>query len=315
MINMSYGSPSRCIAEEQQIQRAVKAGAIPVAASGNEFDAGQPARVPGEPAARADGRRDRARRQADVLLQRERRRRPRARRASGSSPPCPVALRPRRQRRRLRRASPARRSRRRWSSAAVAWVRAARPELTPFQAAQVVRLGARDVGEPGYENATGFGVLSLPGALARQPPADDPLEPNDDIRYVNGRAFGDAGAAALQRPAAARSPRRPTSPRTRSTSTASRSAPGASCACALVPSVGDPDLFVFGGKARSVRATRSIAALDPRGRQQDRRGHGAQPRPQDDDVLRRRRLPAAASASSCSTRATRCAPAEPRGAR
>ena len=31
-------------------------------------------------------------------------------------------------------------------AAAVAWVRAARPELTPFQAAQVVRLGARDVG-------------------------------------------------------------------------------------------------------------------------------------------------------------------------
>ena len=34
-------------------------------------------------------------------------------------------------------------------SAAVAWVRAARPDLTADQAAQVVRLGARDVGEPG----------------------------------------------------------------------------------------------------------------------------------------------------------------------
>ena len=53
-------------------------------------------------------------------------------------------------------------------AAAIAWVRAARPELTPFQAGQVVRLGARDVGEPGYENATGFGVLNMPGrAVAR----------------------------------------------------------------------------------------------------------------------------------------------------
>ena len=38
---------------------------------------GQPARVPGEPAARDHGQRDRARRQADLLLERERRGRPR----------------------------------------------------------------------------------------------------------------------------------------------------------------------------------------------------------------------------------------------
>ena len=105
-------------------------------------------------------------------------------------------------------------------AAAVAWVRAARPELTPFQAGQVVRLGARDVGAPGYENATGFGVLNMPGALSLAAPADDPLEPNDDIRYVNGRAFRDRVAAALHRPGRRRSPRRPTSPRIRSTSTA-----------------------------------------------------------------------------------------------
>src|SRR5829696_5577672 len=45
-INMSYGSPSKCIAEEQQIQRAVKLGAVPVAASGNEFDQGNPLEFP-----------------------------------------------------------------------------------------------------------------------------------------------------------------------------------------------------------------------------------------------------------------------------
>ncbi len=45
VINMSYGSPAKCIAEEQQILRAVQAGAVPVAAAGNEFQQRQPARV------------------------------------------------------------------------------------------------------------------------------------------------------------------------------------------------------------------------------------------------------------------------------
>ncbi len=53
-----------------------------------------------------------------------------------------------------------------------------------------MRRGARDIGARGYENSTGFGALSLPGALAKRPPADDPLEPNDDVRHVDGRAFG-----------------------------------------------------------------------------------------------------------------------------
>ena len=46
VINMSYGSPSKCIAEEQQILRAVKAGAVPVAAAGNEFQSGNPLEYP-----------------------------------------------------------------------------------------------------------------------------------------------------------------------------------------------------------------------------------------------------------------------------
>ena len=58
-----------------------------------------------------------------------------------------------------------------------------------------MRLGARDIGDEGYENATGFGALSLPGALARRAPANDPREPNDDIRYVDGRTFGSPARA------------------------------------------------------------------------------------------------------------------------
>jgi hypothetical protein len=144
-------------------------------------------------------------------------------------------------------------------AAAVAWVRAARPELTPYQAAQVVRVGARDVGRRGYEDATGFGVLNLPGALARRPPAEDPQEPNDDIRYVNGRAFRGATSALFRgRPA-------------RVSATADyaedpvdvyrlKLRPGRRVRLKLNPSVGDPDLFVFGPKARSVRSSRSLAS-------------------------------------------------------
>jgi len=77
-------------------------------------------------------------------------------------------------------------------SGAVAWIRAARPDLSPDQAAQVVRLSARDLGRKGFDNATGFGLLNVGNALAKKPPPRDPLEPNDDMVWVDGRAFGRA---------------------------------------------------------------------------------------------------------------------------
>jgi subtilisin family serine protease len=248
---MSYGSPSRCIAEERQIQRAVKAGAIPVAAAGNEFQEGNPAEFPAslshvitvtatDPLDKPTGFSnesaavDLAAPGIGILTavpgQFDNDGTPDGYLAvSGTSFSAPMV------------------------SAAVAWIRAARPELTPFQAAQAVRLGARDVGAPGYENATGFGVLSLPIALAFQPPADDPLEPNDDIRYVNGRAFRDiASPISNGRPGsvsavadAAEDPIDVYRVKVRA---------GRKMRITLKPSVGDPDLFVFGAKARSVSA-------------------------------------------------------------
>jgi hypothetical protein len=75
-------------------------------------------------------------------------------------------------------------------AAAVAWVRAARPTLTGDQINQAVRLSASDVGQPGWEPDTGFGLLSVGNALQIAPPPPDPGEPNDDIVWVDGRAFG-----------------------------------------------------------------------------------------------------------------------------
>jgi hypothetical protein len=85
-------------------------------------------------------------------------------------------------------------------SAAMAWIRQARPDLTPDQAVQAIRLSAHDVGRKGWDALTGFGVLNVGAALAL--PADkipihDPLEPNDNLVWVDGRAFGGKPADAI----------------------------------------------------------------------------------------------------------------------
>jgi hypothetical protein len=188
VINMSYGSATLCRAEYRGLQRAVRAGIVPVAAAGNEFGSGNPLEfpaslphvltvgavnasltssafsnrnaaldlsAPGEsimtavpPALDDDGTQDGYER------------------LSGTSFSAPMV------------------------SAAVAWIRAARPDLSPDQAAQAVRLGAHDIGAKGYDNDTGFGLLDVGSALNKTPPPPDPLEPNDDMTFVNGRSFG-----------------------------------------------------------------------------------------------------------------------------
>lgn len=74
-------------------------------------------------------------------------------------------------------------------AAAAAWIEEARPTLAADQVAQVVRRSARDVGPKGWDQNTGFGVLDIGRALAYRAPAHDPTEPNDNIVWVNGRAF------------------------------------------------------------------------------------------------------------------------------
>ena len=141
---MSYGSPSRCAAEWVQIYFAVAKGIIPVAAAGNEFESGNPLEFPASlphvvtVAATTRGRQER------LLLQRQRRDRPVSAPGVGILTAVPPALdgdgaqdgyeplagtsfsAP-------------------MVSAAMAWVRAARPELTADRVVQAVRLTARDV--------------------------------------------------------------------------------------------------------------------------------------------------------------------------
>jgi hypothetical protein len=190
VINMSYSSPSRCAAEWVQIYYAVAKGIIPVAAAGNEFESGNPLEFPASlphvvtvAATTADDKSayfsnvndaiDLSAPGEGILAAV-----PRAfdgdapdgyEALSGTSFSAPMV------------------------SAAMAWVRAARPELTPDRVVQAVRLTARDVLEKGWDALTGFGVLDVGAALevpASRLPIQDPLEPNDNLVWVNGRAFG-----------------------------------------------------------------------------------------------------------------------------
>jgi len=190
VLNMSYGSPSRCASEWVQIYFAVAKGIIPVAAAGNEFEQGNPLEFPAslphvvtvaattqqDKSAQFSNANDAVDLSApgvDILTAvpptLDGDGAPDGYEAlSGTSFSAPMV------------------------SAAIAWVRAARTDLTPDRVVQAVRLGARDVEKPGWDSLTGFGVLNVANSLNLPDdklPIADPLEPNDNIVWVDGKAF------------------------------------------------------------------------------------------------------------------------------
>jgi hypothetical protein len=186
-INMSYGADAPCYTEYVALQFAVALGIVPVAAAGNEFAEGNPAEFPASlphvmtvaavgpdrkvsSFSNANAAIDLAAPGVQIMtavppaldedgvqdgyeVQ------------SGTSFAAPIV------------------------AAAVAWVRAARPDLTADQVSQAVRLSAVDLAPAGWDSDTGFGLLSLAGALAMKSPPRDPGEPNDDIRWTDGTMF------------------------------------------------------------------------------------------------------------------------------
>jgi subtilisin family serine protease len=62
---------------------------------------------------------------------------------------------------------------------AAAWIWTVRPELDASQVAEILRRSARDVGAPGFDSATGYGVLDVAAALSTPTPQADRAEPND----------------------------------------------------------------------------------------------------------------------------------------
>jgi Subtilase family len=76
------------------------------------------------------------------------------------------------------------------ASAAV-WTR--RPTLKNTQLFDLMRWTARDVGPPGWDPDTGFGVLNIPAATSSKAPAVDPQEPNEDIFLVKPKGLFRSG--------------------------------------------------------------------------------------------------------------------------
>ncbi len=76
---------------------------------------------------------------------------------------------------------------------ATAWIWTMRPQLDVTQIQDVMRDSARDVTPKGWDADTGFGILSLPRALAQKARLKDPQEPNDDVNLVRPHAVTASG--------------------------------------------------------------------------------------------------------------------------
>jgi hypothetical protein len=72
-----------------------------------------------------------------------------------------------------------------------------RPTLTVGQLAGVLRESATNLGPPGFDNASGYGLVNIPAALVAPAPPIDPEEPNDDIEQVKPLQLFHLGQPAL----------------------------------------------------------------------------------------------------------------------
>src|SRR4051794_27968118 len=187
VINLSFGSSSQCATLFRVVEAAYGSGALVVAAAGNEAERGN---APSYPAAwphvlsvaalnEALAPASFSSRNAAVDIS-----------APGQNVPLdtPVALDPDGTPDGVRIdsgtsfASPI-------VAGAAAWVWSSRANLSNGQVADVLRESAQDVAAPGYDPQTGFGLVNIPKALGARTPLNDPLEPNDDISFVDGTAF------------------------------------------------------------------------------------------------------------------------------
>jgi subtilisin family serine protease len=190
VLNMSYGAAQECFAESAELQRATGAGVLLVAAAGNEFAEGNPLEYPASlphvvtvAAVDLEGQTSyfsNANAAVDVAAPGE---------SVGTA--VPVAHDPDGDGNGYALldgtsfAAPI-------VAGVGAWVAARRPNLTVDQLAQVVKLSALDLDRDGWDPNTGYGLVQVGRALRWNAPRNDPLEPNEDIFWVNGQIFRNA---------------------------------------------------------------------------------------------------------------------------
>lgn len=85
-------------------------------------------------------------------------------------------------------------------SGAAAWVWTRRPDLDNTQLFEIMRRSAVDIGDPGFDNAAGYGLLSLPAALSFAAPARDPQEPNEQPDQIEAQRLFPRASPPLTRP-------------------------------------------------------------------------------------------------------------------
>ena len=84
-------------------------------------------------------------------------------------------------------------------SGAAAWIWTLRPSLDAGQVAQILRTSATDIGAPGRDAASGFGLLNVPAAISLPAPVRDQSESNDDVDDVTPGRQGYHGTPAFTR--------------------------------------------------------------------------------------------------------------------
>jgi hypothetical protein len=77
-------------------------------------------------------------------------------------------------------------------AAAATWLKQARPDLDASQVARALTRSSTDLGTPGRDSDYGEGLLNIDAALTVTTPARDPMEPNDDVKWLDGSLINKA---------------------------------------------------------------------------------------------------------------------------
>lgn len=83
---------------------------------------------------------------------------------------------------------------------AAAWVWTERPDLDNTQLFEIMRRSAADIGARGFDDASGYGLLNIPNALAHATPRTDPQEPNEVPAEIEPHGLFAVGNQPLTRP-------------------------------------------------------------------------------------------------------------------